>query len=37
MLAYEWLAGGLVVGFAIVQVEEILRKILVREVSVVAV
>jgi hypothetical protein len=31
MLAYEWLAGGRLVGFAIVQVEEILREILVSE------
>jgi hypothetical protein len=31
MLAYEWLAGGRLVGFAIVQVEEILREILVGE------
>jgi hypothetical protein len=31
MLAYEWLAGGRLVGFAIVQVEEISREILVGE------
>jgi hypothetical protein len=37
MLAYEWLAGGRLPGFAIVQVEEILREILVSEAAVVAV
>jgi hypothetical protein len=37
MLAYEWLAGGRLVGFAIVQVEEILREILVGEAAAVAV
>jgi hypothetical protein len=37
LLAYEWLAGGRLPGFAIVQVEEILREILVGEAAAVAV
>jgi hypothetical protein len=37
MLVYEWLASGRLVGFAIVQVEEILREILVGEAAAVAV
>ncbi|NJM46977.1 MAG: hypothetical protein HC860_13140 [Alkalinema sp. RU_4_3] len=37
LLAYEWLASGRLPGFAIVQVEEILREILVSEAAAVAV
>jgi hypothetical protein len=37
MLAYEWLASGQLPGFAIAQVEEILKEILVLEASAVAV
>ncbi len=37
LLAYEWLASGRLPGFAIVQLEEILREILMSEAAAVAV